>query len=102
LKADSDTHPGRLTKSRGVTYYNHNIAAVVEAGESGARDCFKYDYVIIEGKVTEEKIKASFESPDPVTFASYPEYSIEDDDLFTKEDFDRIETTFLDKISSAL
>ena len=58
--AEGDSHPGRLTKSRGKTYYNYNIRTEIERDDDGtSRTVFRWDYVEIDGEITEEKIKAA-------------------------------------------
>ena len=60
LSAEGNDHPGRLTKSRGKTYYNYNIRSEIERDDEGkSRLVFRWDYVVIEGAVTKEKILAA-------------------------------------------
>lgn len=82
LTAESDTHPGRLTKSRGVAYYNYNIQQAVEQTDKGERTFYKYDYVIIEGKITRNKIMQALELAE------------EEKTKLTASDLDDIETEF--------
>jgi len=63
LSAEGNEHPGRLTKSRGKTYYNYNIRSEIERDDEGkSRLVFKWDYVVIEGAVTREKILAALKA----------------------------------------
>jgi len=67
LTAESDTNPGRLTKSKGVTYYNYNVEQIVENTDFGTRTFYRYDYVVIKGTITEQKIKDALDASVPLT-----------------------------------
>ena len=57
MKAQSDTEPERLVKSRGRTQFAYNIHQITIEDQNGQkRMAFEYDYVEIEGNVTKAKI----------------------------------------------
>ena len=63
MKAQSDTKPNRLIRSRGKTQVAHNIKPiVVEDMDGESRTAWEYDYVEIEGRVTRSKILAAIQA----------------------------------------
>ena len=62
MKAQSDTKPNRLIKSRGKTQVAYNIKPIViEDMDGESRTAWEYDYVEIEGRVTRSKILAAID-----------------------------------------
>ena len=63
MKAQSDTKPNRLIRSRGKTQVAYNIKPiVVEDMDGESRTAWEYDYVEIEGRVTRSKILAAIQA----------------------------------------
>ena len=63
MKAQSDTKPNRLIKSRGKTQVTYNIKPIViEDMDGEPRTVWEYDYVEIEGRVTRGKILAAIQA----------------------------------------
>lgn len=56
MKAQSDTIPESFVKSNGKTQVNYNILPVSKTDEKGTRTVFEYDYVEINGVVTNLKV----------------------------------------------
>ena len=63
MKAQSDTKPNRLIRSRGKTQVAYNIKSIViEDIDGEPRNAWEYDYVEIEGRVTRGKIAAAIQA----------------------------------------
>lgn len=57
MKANADTIPEPLIKSRGKTQINHNVEEItVEDPDGKQRTAYEYDMVEIDGEVTRDKI----------------------------------------------
>ena len=86
MKAQSDTKPNRLTKSRGKTQVAYNIKPiVVEDVDGEPRTVWEYDYVEIEGQVTRGKILAAIQA----------QKLEEEDEIETDAEIEEIEAQFI-------
>ena len=57
MKGMADTLPERIITGKCKSHFNYNIEAVVIEDEEGnPKTVYKYDYVVIEGKLTKAKI----------------------------------------------